>query len=114
MKFSAPEVQMKRRSVLPLIVVGFLTLSQIASFATQVADSGISGVVRDPRNAVIVGAAVTATSETGQTLSATTNEQGRFRIDNVPPGRYRVVVESKGFKRAERSVIVEKGRLTLD
>lgn len=64
-------------------------------------------------------AAVTLRSASGrrERLSATTDEAGRFRIDNVEPGDYRLQVERTGFVRQEYGA-TRPGRsgrvLTLD
>src|SRR5262245_1239642 len=48
---------------------------------------------------VVPGAVVTATQvDTNVSRTATTNEQGEFRIPSLPPGQYTVRVEMDGFK----------------
>jgi hypothetical protein len=66
----------------------------------------ILGEVRDETGAIIPGAAVTAINlETGITRAATTNESGRYRIQNLPIGSYRVDASFSGFKSVSRSGI---------
>jgi A-macroglobulin TED domain/Alpha-2-macroglobulin family/Carboxypeptidase regulatory-like domain/A-macroglobulin receptor binding domain len=59
----------------------------------------INGVVVDPMGAVIAGAKVTATRE-GDTdkYTATTNDEGRYLLKNLPAGLYSVEVYAPGFK----------------
>jgi outer membrane receptor protein involved in Fe transport len=49
------------------------------------------------------GVTVTATRQGGRTTSATTNDEGFFRINNVEPGIYTVSIEAaKGFAKFEQ------------
>ncbi|MCI0623603.1 MAG: TonB-dependent receptor [Acidobacteria bacterium] len=61
--------------------------------------AAIQGTVTDASGAVVLGAQVTAThSATGRQYQAATSEEGFFRIPALPPGKYTVTVELKGFK----------------
>jgi hypothetical protein len=63
--------------------------------------SDLQGYVRDPNKAVVQNASVTARSKaTGLERSATTNEDGYYRITALPPGEYEVTVEAANFKKA--------------
>jgi uncharacterized surface anchored protein len=76
-------------------------LALTVSVATaQVTTGNLQGVVQDPNGAAVAGATVTVTNtETGQTRSVTTNEEGYYRVTNLQSGeRYRVEVTSPGFK----------------
>ncbi|HZS03764.1 MAG TPA: carboxypeptidase regulatory-like domain-containing protein [Blastocatellia bacterium] len=71
----------------------------------------VSGTVRDPNGAVVVGAPVTVRSEaTGETRNATTSGQGAFKVEGLAPGSYVVSVARDGFKPAERKVTVEPSK----
>ncbi len=73
----------------------------LAAFA-QSDNASISGIVKDPSGAVVTGANVTVTNEgTGFERKTTTNESGFYTITNIPPGFYKVVVETAGFKKFE-------------
>src|SRR5262245_53782629 len=54
-------------------------------------------VVKDATDLPISGATVVAISSTGNDTRSTTNESGQATIDGLPPGTYRVRVESPGF-----------------
>src|SRR6266446_2650872 len=70
------------------------------SFA-QVTTGEITGRVTDPQGKVVAGATVTATNKgTGSSRSATTNESGDYTITQLPPGKYEVAAEAKGFSKA--------------
>jgi uncharacterized protein YfaS (alpha-2-macroglobulin family) len=74
-------------------------------FAQSSTTGSIEGTVTDQTGAAVPGIAVRVTSPnliSAQT--ATTDDSGRYRIANLPPGRYTVVVEAeKGFGKFERT-----------
>jgi hypothetical protein len=66
----------------------------------------ISGTVKDPKDAVIANATVTARgTETNISRKAQTDSEGRYRLDNLPVGPYEVSVESSGFAKYVQSGI---------
>src|SRR5690349_14671241 len=74
-------------------------------FAQTSTTGSIEGTVTDSTGAAVPGIAVKVTSSnliSAQT--ATTDDGGRYRILNLPPGKYTVSVEAeKGFAKFERS-----------
>jgi hypothetical protein len=93
-------------------VAALLLLLATSAFA-QETTGNIEGTVKDPQGNVVTGASVTITS-VGRTEGArqdatvafnrtvTTNEEGFFRVLQVPPGFYRVsVAPISGFGAAE-------------
>ncbi len=76
-------------------------------FAQSSTTGSIEGSVTDSTGAAVPGIAVKVTSPnliSAQT--ATTDDSGRYRILNLPPGKYSVVVEAeKGFAKFERSEV---------
>src|SRR5688500_7398084 len=76
------------------VVVMLFSLSVIAQTIT----STIEGTVTDPNGAVVSGATVKAT---GTTLvaerTATTNDEGVYRLTALPAGTYTVTVSASGF-----------------
>ena len=61
----------------------------------------LQGTVTDAAGAVVPNAAVTARNPgTNVTRNTTTNEEGFYRIINVPPGDYEITVEAPNFKKA--------------
>jgi iron complex outermembrane receptor protein len=64
------------------------------------AQSGqLTGVVKDPQQAVVAGAQVTVTnSETKAKTTAVTNGQGVYAVPSLPPGAYTLEAQAPGFK----------------
>src|SRR5581483_8143802 len=61
--------------------------------------ASIQGTVTDPQGAVVPDATITLTNrETGQVLTATTNSNGIYNFNGLPPSVYSVKVEKPGFK----------------
>jgi hypothetical protein len=62
----------------------------------------LEGVVRDPGGAAVANAAITVTQiNTGARVSATTDYAGRYKLRGLPPGAYKIRVDSAGFKSYE-------------
>lgn len=96
------------------MVVGLVAMMSAISFAQSTVTGAIGGTVTDPNKAVIPGATVTATNNgTNQSATVTTDGEGRFRVANLQPGTYTVVVSGTSFAefKVER-VIVEVGVVT--
>src|SRR6266850_8039633 len=90
---------MKRIS-LALIASFVLVLLASASFA-QTGSSSVRGIVSDPQGNAIAGANVTlANAERNFSRSQTTGTDGGYLFKPVPPGTYRLEIESKGFKKS--------------
>jgi len=67
----------------------------------QITSGTILGTVTDKTGAVVAGASVTATNlETGFTGTTRTDNDGNYRLANMPLGRYQIVAEASGFKSA--------------
>ena len=76
----------------------------------QTPTGSLSGVVTDSTGATIANARVTIVhAGTLQARQQTTSAEGLFTAAALPPGRYRVTIESAGFKRTARDVAVEAG-----
>ncbi|MGH9901035.1 MAG: carboxypeptidase regulatory-like domain-containing protein, partial [Pyrinomonadaceae bacterium] len=82
--------------------------------AQSTTDGAIGGSVKDPQGAIIPNAAVTVRSEdTNQESSATTDDEGRFRVVQLRPGNYTVTVSASGFAPfTKQNVVVEVGLVT--
>ncbi|MGP8251343.1 MAG: carboxypeptidase regulatory-like domain-containing protein [Terracidiphilus sp.] len=79
------------------------TLAVLACVAArgQNVTGTITGEVTDQSGAVLPGASVVAVNlDTNVSTQATTNNEGLFRIDFLPIGRYQVTVEAAGFEKS--------------
>jgi hypothetical protein len=97
-----------------LVIVFAFAFSAMAQSTTT---GAIGGTVMNPNKEVVPGATVTVKNEgTSKEETATTDDSGRFKIPNLPPGEYTVSVNSTGFAAfTQQKVIVEVGReTTLD
>jgi len=92
-----------RRITALLFALG-LSLFALSAAAQTVTTGTIEGTVTDVNGAVVPGVTVTVTSPNLiRAQSATADEEGRFRLLNLPPGRYSVTIEAaKGFAKFEQ------------
>jgi len=73
---------------------------------SQAANGAIEGTVTDVQGGLLPGVTVTITNlETGNSRSTMTNDEGFYRALLLPLGRYSVIAELQGFKRAEQTGI---------
>ena len=99
------------RKILWIFLIAFLMAP--ATALAQVTTGTINGTVKDEQGAVIPGAVVTAThTGTNTVYTATTRAVGTFTMPTVRLGRYRLAVESDGFRRGiVENVLVEVGQI---
>ena len=65
----------------------------------QLPTGTILGQVKDASGAVVAGAKVTARdTDTGQTRTAVTGDDGAYRLDALPVGNYEITAEKDGFQ----------------
>ncbi|HKO44518.1 MAG TPA: TonB-dependent receptor [Pyrinomonadaceae bacterium] len=90
-----------------------LVMSSFA-FGQTTTTGAISGVVTNPNNEVVPGASITVrNTETNKEDSAVTDDQGGFRVVNLQPGIYAVLVNASGFGQfTQERVVVEVGQIT--
>jgi hypothetical protein len=79
-------------------------LISIPLFVVYGAGGRIEGKVTDPKGAAIPGATVTVTNKsTKQSLTAVTDDQGRYKVEGLPAGNYDIAVAAKGFKDGQQA-----------
>ncbi|HXU82219.1 MAG TPA: carboxypeptidase regulatory-like domain-containing protein, partial [Polyangia bacterium] len=97
-----------------LAVLGVTLLGAMPLYA-QRTTGGIVGTVRDASGAVLPGVAVSLTGATVVgTQTATTNEEGFYRITNLPPGTYDLSYTLAGFRTVARKGLRVNVGLTLE
>jgi hypothetical protein len=70
----------------------------------------LQGTVRDPKGAVVPGAAVTArNTATNASRDATTNDDGFYKIVSLSPGEYEVTVKAPNYKTA----VIQRVKVTV-
>jgi hypothetical protein len=92
-----------------------LMLFSVGQMIAQNADTGgIGGKVTDPQGAMVANASVAVTNlGTNKTETVNAGDDGTYRVTNLQPGTYRVVVSSGNFAPAKaENIIVEVGRVT--
>ncbi len=94
-----------------LLVVVICALSATAQSTTT---GAINGTVTNPNKEVVAGAAVAAKNNgTNKEVTATTDDNGGFKVVNLDPGIYTVTVSSSGFAPfTNENIVVEVGRST--
>jgi outer membrane receptor protein involved in Fe transport len=102
------------KNVLRLLLVLSFALVSTAAFAQTSTTGSIEGKVVDVNGAAVPGIGVTVKSPNLiSAQSTTTNDEGNYRILNLPPGKYTVTIESaKGFAKFEQAVDVNLSKTT--
>jgi hypothetical protein len=90
-----------------ILLTALLTLCAASSYAQFKAS--LQGTVQDAKGGIVAGAKVTVTNqETGIEREGVASDQGFYRLNELPPGKYTVKVDAPGFKQAVlKDVFVE-------
>jgi len=71
----------------------------------------VGGVIVDPQGVVIAGAEVNVTNtQTGATLTTTSDAEGHWRIIGMQPGATKVAITSSGFKKTVYDVDLQASK----
>jgi hypothetical protein len=81
------------------LLAAILAIAAPFMFSQSITTADAVGVITDSSGAVVPNATVTIrSSESGETRSVTTNEQGQYRFPLMKPGEYVITATSKGLK----------------
>jgi hypothetical protein len=97
MKFQPVVVQFAVLTLAAILLAGIAPRHALAQNVGT-----IRGTVTDPSAAVVPGATVIATGN-GVTRTANSDGQGRYALPNMPPGKYNIRADAKGFVTFTRS-----------
>jgi hypothetical protein len=90
-------------------------VSRPAGLAASSTSAPLSGTITDATGASVQGATVAAIEFGSVVSSATSNSEGKFRLENLPPGSYRVEAEAPGFKKTSSVTEISPGHpVTVD
>src|SRR4029078_9162785 len=96
---------MTRQNLLCGILFTFL-LAVSAGAQTRIGT--VQGTVKDPNGALLPNATVTVSQPvTGYKQTVITDQQGTFRLVNVPFNTYKIRAEAAGFEPAEQNIDLE-------
>ncbi|MGH9600981.1 MAG: TonB-dependent receptor, partial [Terriglobales bacterium] len=94
-----------------VMVLGMALVLCATAFAQQYATATLSGQVTDPQGAVVSGAEVEVTSTaTNQKRTTTTDDQGRFVVPGLQPGKYQVQVKATSFAAVQTNTWLQVGQ----
>ncbi len=87
----------------PFLLCLFVTLFGTISAFSQ-ATASLRGTITDPSGAVIFGAKVTIkNADTGTSRQTSSDTQGEYSFQQVPPGTYKLAAEKSGFATMSKS-----------
>src|SRR6185295_7828022 len=87
-----------QKYLLVLLTVGLCALPALGQGAST---GSLTGIVKDPKGAVVAGATVTVkNTATNQEFSTETNNDGAYSIPTLASGKYTATIVAKGFKQA--------------
>ena len=95
----------------PLARLAILFLLAIALTADAAAQSGatLAGTVRDQNGAVVVNASVEVVNvASGRTSIRKTDSSGKYEVDGLQPGSYRISISGQGFATLVRSIALRR------
>jgi hypothetical protein len=102
---------MKPRLFTFICICLFVSLPAMCRGQQNVTSATLTGRIEDARGAVISGAYITATHlETNQQLTATSDQEGRYRFPYLRVGAYDLKVDAQGFSTTTKQLTVSVGQ----
>jgi hypothetical protein len=102
-----------RLAILLVFLVPSLPFIAIAQ-PTPAAGATVHGLVVDPDDALIPGAAVTLTSAAGKAVTTASTSDGTYTFRGVAPGTYSLTVSAPGFEPFARQAVNVTAGANLD
>jgi outer membrane receptor protein involved in Fe transport len=100
-------IRSSKRFVMFLVLGCLIAFAAATAARAQVTTGRISGTVTDPNGAVVSGANVTATNaDTNLVRETTTDGEGNYAFQLLPPGNYRVEATASGFQTTAAQAVV--------
>src|SRR5215469_6473171 len=96
----------------------FFTFLSAVRLTAQVASATLLGEIQDESGALAPAVTITARQDsTGFVRTAVTNTEGAYRIDDLIPGKYTIIVRKSGFRTLESKdvslAVNQKARLDM-
>jgi hypothetical protein len=98
---------MRATTILTTLLV---LLAMVPTGARQPAGS-VFGTISDTTGQGLPGAGILLTAEDGRVREATTSPLGRYNIDALPPGKYRIEAHMSGFETKVSAITVVAGNV---
>lgn len=93
----------------------FFWLATLPNVISQTVTGSVTGIVKDPAGAVIVGAPVQLINNISQqTRTYKTNRNGSFKFVSVLPGTYTISITQPGFKTYKQNDVALAAQENLD
>lgn len=93
-----------------MAIFAFVTLASVNGLLAQSGSGSLRGQVTDPSGGAVANAAVQVITPTGQVLARTTDGNGAFEANDLPPGDYRLEVTVQGFAPYVQSLQIIAGQ----
>ena len=94
----------------PILATILVLLAMVSTGARQPAGS-VFGTISDTNGEGLPGARILLTAEDGRAREATTGSLGRYEIDALPPGKYRIEAHMGGFESKVSAITVVAGKV---
>jgi len=102
-------------SIAKKLALGFCASTLFVCMFGQTVSSSLQGLVFDPAGAVVPNAVVKLTNaDTGVVRATATDNTGLFRLLDLEPGTYSLLITSSGFKNYQQTKIVLAANETHD
>lgn len=92
------------------VLLVLTTVLAVAGASAQTPTGNLHGQITDPSAAVIANATIAAKGPQGRKIEVKTDRAGNYTFKGLPPGRYSLIVSSKGFEDIASDVTIVSGK----